>query len=98
MKKRQIKTVIAALLVLLAGQNPGLAYSRSENDQPALQTKKSFWQTALDYTEGRWSAAKKDLDRASGLLEQAAKSASSETHTEIENLNHDIHALLKKYA
>ena len=97
MKKLQIKTILAAFILLLVAK-PGLAYSPSENNSPMLQTKKTFWRTVLDYTEGGWSVAKEDLDRASALLDQAARSASSETRNEIENLNHDIRALFKKYA
>ena len=89
--------MMAALIIGLVPKL-GLAYSRSDKDQPRFQAKTGFWQTALDYSKGGWSTAKADLERAGALLEQAAKSASSETRIEIENLDHDIHALFKKYA
>jgi YfdX protein len=65
---------------------------------PMSRANQSLWQATLDYTARRWSTAKADLDRAGALLEQAAQSASSETRSEIQNLDRDIHALLKKFA
>lgn len=65
---------------------------------PVSRANQSLWQATLDYTAGRWSAAKADLNRAGALLEQAVQSASSETRSEIQNLDRDIHALLKKFA
>jgi hypothetical protein len=67
-------------------------------DTPMFQAKQSLWQATLDYTAGRWSAAKADLDRASALLEQAVKSASAESRGEIQSLDRDVHALIKKAA
>ena len=67
-------------------------------EAPMSQAKQSLWQATLDYTAGRWSAAKADLDRAGTLLDQAVKSASSESRSEIQNLDRDVHALVRKAA
>ena len=67
-------------------------------DTPMSQANQSLWHATLDYTAGRWAAAKADLDRAGALLEQAVQSASSESRSEIQNLDSDVHALIKKAA
>jgi hypothetical protein len=65
---------------------------------PMSQAKQSLWQATLDYTAGRWSVAKADLERAGALLEQAVQSASNESRSEIQNLDRDVHALIKRAA
>jgi YfdX protein len=67
-------------------------------DTPMFQAKQSLWQATLDYTAGRWSAAKADLGRASALLEQAVKTASTDSRVEIRSLDRDVHELIKKTA
>ena len=67
-------------------------------DTPMSQARRSLWQATLDYTSGRWSAAKADLDQAGALLERAVKSASNESRSEIQNLDGDVHALVEKAA
>ena len=67
-------------------------------DTPMFQAKQSLWQATLDYTAGRWSAAKADLGRASALLEQAVKTASTDNRVEIRSLDRDVHELIKKTA
>ena len=63
---------------------------------PMSQANQSLWQATLDYTADRWSAARADLDRAGALLEQAVQSVSSKSRSEIQNLDRDVHALIKK--
>ena len=75
-----------------------LQFMAVQVDMPMFQAKRSLWQATLDYTAGRWSAAKADLDRASAQLEQAVKSASTESRSEIQNLDRDVRALIKKTA
>jgi hypothetical protein len=65
---------------------------------PMSQAKQSLWQATLDYTAGRWFVAKADLERAGVLLEQAVRSASNESRSEIQNLDRDVHALIKRAA
>ena len=80
MKKPQVKTVIAALLVLVV-PHPSLAYSRSGNDQLTFQTKKSLGQAALAYMEDGWSAAKANWDRTSTFVQQTANSVAAESES-----------------
>ena len=63
-----------------------------------FQAKQSLWQATLDYTAGRWSAAKADLGRASALLEQAVQTASTDSRAEIQSLDRDVYELIKKAA
>jgi hypothetical protein len=63
-------------------------------DTPLFQTHRSLLQATRDYMAGRWSAAKKDIERANRYLQQAIKTASADSRAELQDLSHDIHALL----
>ena len=79
-------------------QKNSLRFLAVKVDTPMFQAKQSLWQATLDYTAGRWSAAKADLGRASALLEQAVKTASTDSRVEIRSLDRDVHELIKKTA
>lgn len=74
----------------------GLRVIAVQVDTPVFQTKMSLWRASVNYAAGGWEAAKADLERASALSDQALKSATAESRTEIQDLNNDIGALLRQ--
>jgi hypothetical protein len=75
-----------------------LRFMAVQVDTSMFQRKQSLWQRAHDYTAGVWSAAKENFDRSSAFLESTVKSVAAENRSEMQNLDRDVHALIKKTA
>lgn len=63
---------------------------------PMQQAKKSLWQSAEDYTAGKYEAAKAEFKAAQNYLKEAASQTDKTIRKESEKLLHDAEAVGKK--
>ncbi len=96
------KHILAAESYLLQGE-PGFAdqeLQKAENNVVLLgavgEIKRSLWRATMDYTAGKFKAAKRELDKAGREVERALKSSDKDTRDAARKLKGDIQRLADK--